>query len=114
MMANDRTLARSGSAGAEDDLQQRRQALAAKLAAEEEQLRGMFQAPQTASLAARRQEMLKEARQRAAARDELRAQVCSSPCRVLLAFVATCVPAQQQYPARQSAHCAYSTADKRM
>lgn len=60
---------------AEEALQQRRQCLAAKLAQETEQLRQQLGQPPLALAAARRQDMLDQARARASARDARRAQV---------------------------------------
>lgn len=65
---------------ADDALDQRRRALADKLAVEEAQLRELVAQPETVKLAARRQEMLELARRHAAARDGLRLQVCCDIC----------------------------------
>lgn len=63
------------SGSAEEALRQRRQALAAKLAQEGEELRRQLVQPPQAAAAARRQELLDQARIRASALSERRAQV---------------------------------------
>jgi hypothetical protein len=78
LAAGARTAAQSSEHPIADDLEDRRHALAGKLAAEEERLRASLQSPATAALANRRQNMLNQARQRAIAREELRAQVCNA------------------------------------